>query len=97
MNPDEFEQYLGLQGTGSGFDHQQFYYGTEPQRDRDFTEPELVQADEESQQSQPVVSAAMDGDHDDRSKHPSSIFDSFDQEEKQLVEQLTATERSSKP
>lgn len=49
MNPDEFEEYLGLQGgnlaAAAGFDHQEFYYGTEPQKNRDFTENSIGNTD----------------------------------------------------
>ena len=79
MNPDEFEEYLGLQGgnlaAAAGFDHQEFYYGTEPQKNRDFTENSIGNEDVAEQQhhqaydynqrpddsvsENPVVSAGM--------------------------------------
>ena len=50
MNPDEFEEYLGLQSgnlvAASGFDHQEFYYGTEPKKNRDFAEGSIVSEEE---------------------------------------------------
>ena len=52
MNPDEFEEYLGLQADGNlaaaaGFDHQEFYYGTEPVKNRDFAEGSIQRNEED--------------------------------------------------
>ena len=43
---------------------------------------------------QNIDDEGVEGDQDAR---PSSMFDSFDQEEQRLVEQLEASERSNKP
>lgn len=65
MNPDEFEQYLGLADAAvqdtNGFDHQEFYYGTEPKKDSGVVdrilEAEHLQGIDDSYSHQPIVSA----------------------------------------
>lgn len=107
MTPEEFEEYLGLQGPSGGFDHQEFYYGTEPQPDREhmidkFISESQNMVEQDSNVNQPVVSAGADlhhmyteGDQERQEANgPSSMFDSFDQEEQKLVEAITKSEKS---
>ena len=115
MNPDEFEEYLGLadknlQGVAAGnYANNEFYY-TEPQKESSSSVVDRIleaeyQNAEESYSHAPIVSAnhlqemiendPITQDANAEAAGPSSIFDSFDQEEQRLVEQLSAAE--SKP
>lgn len=103
MNPEEFEQYLGLRGPDDPSS-----YATAPQA-RKITALDRIVSGElhgmvEDSYSQPVVSAAAHNsigretitDSKGEAKPPGSMFDSFDQEEKRLIDQLAASEQTRK-
>ena len=103
MTPDEFEEYLGLAGTeGPLGAMDNAMYGTEPQRNNSSAIDRMIAGEfqgaiDDSYSHQPVISAKNDNEElrgENNDCGPSSMFDSFDQEEQRLVDQLAASERS---
>ena len=92
MNPDEFEQYLGLRGSDTS------PFATEPRKISAIDQMlagTLTGVVEDSYGNEGPIEESKD-ENKYPAGGPNSMFDSFDQEEKRLVEELAASEKARK-